>query len=234
MSECRLDSCAWLTFAVLVAILCGLCGCERRTLYPYVDTPYIKQQQEHSEAALRRDLHSMYEDDRSIALRVMAHRARAAGADGHEQEQRRLVRLILSHYEREQSPQIRSRIVGVCLPQADWRDEEVYAFLRKCILEGDQRTDACHALAALAGRAARSWLVPLLEHPEAQVRYQAGLALTQLEDPQASQAVVELVEGMAPPRWPLVVGGAPLVQCRGSLAERIRAVRAPESAEDTE
>ncbi|MFW5856461.1 MAG: hypothetical protein ACOCX4_01170 [Planctomycetota bacterium] len=205
------------------AVLVVLVGCQRHAFYEYDDEPYLSARADATPERCRQMLQSPYWDEREIAMRLLATRAREHRMRGEAGEAARLIGLLVSHYrERERDPRLRSVLVGICLRDAGVASPEVVRLLREAMARGETVIDACHTAAALRLPDAYSMVAPFLEHPRPEVRYEAALALTTLGDSRGRAPVLALADRMYAPAWPERLGGMPLAQRREALRARSR------------
>jgi hypothetical protein len=212
---------AVLTGGLLALFMTGA-GCQRHALYEYDDEPYLAAYARRDTESLQALLRRPYWDEREIALRLMAGRARRLVESGRTEEGGALVRTLLDHYrEHERDARVRSMIVGVMLRDAAVRSGAVREFLCERLARGECVIDACHTYAALGLPEAYDVIAPFLAHPRKEVRYEAALALTLLDDARTVSAIRRLLAQMQPPGWPRVLLGMPLAQRRAALRSRV-------------
>jgi len=83
------------------------------------------------------------------------------------------------------------------------------------------------SLAALQPAEGPALLLPLLQHPDAVVRYDAALALTVLDRAEAATAVQQLLRDMETGSWPRQIHDLPLPEARATLAARVERLWGP-------
>jgi S-adenosylmethionine/arginine decarboxylase-like enzyme len=209
-----------------VLLVCGLVasiGCEQHALYAYRDEAYLVRYEERN-ADPRAMLRSFCRDEREIGLRLLAVMAREHVRAGESDAADAAVATLLTHYKKEFSPQVRSFLISVCLPEAGVRNDRVLGFLEDRLVEGNHTVDALHAMTRLYGKEQMERVASFLEHPRPEVRYAAAMAVSCCRDPGVVRALRNLAETMSPERWPSRVRGMTRTQCRQNLAARADAL----------
>lgn len=207
----------------LLALTCG--GCQRRPFYEYSQDDYASMYLSVDGRQLNSMLSSPYSDDREIACRVLAHRVRTALDVGEDRAAERLWRALAAHYANERSKRIRCQIVNVCAVEAGGPRAPVVEFLRQRLVEGGERIEAFHALSAVAPGPAAGLLLGFAQHPRAETRYQALLALLSLppRHPEGARIRAAVAETLVDTEWLDDLVGRNGAEVRSSLQARLAA-----------
>ena len=131
----------------LIPVLLG--GCRRRWFYEWRDEPYIRPVYEMGEKEALDRVRSISADDRDIGCRALAVYAGEALREGRLEKVREYASLFMDVYEREESPQVRSSIAGICLREAGPGDGRVYRFLKQRLRRLQEPAAAAYSLASL-------------------------------------------------------------------------------------
>ena len=209
------------TIPVLLAALLLFSGCNRRLRWDYRDDPYLGQYAAMGEAECIRRLDSVYDDDRIVALRVLAEISADYRRKGDVDEAERVVGLILKRYEREPSQAVRRSVVALCLPVCGVGSERTKDFLRGRLAAGEFAGEAALALAALSPEGVFEDLEPLTRHPSADIRYRGAVALTVVGDARGVEGVRRVLLDMeSGDGWPKRIDGMSLSEARSGLETR--------------
>ncbi len=206
----------------VAALLVFLAGCEGPMWWDYRDDPYLAEMAKDGPNEVLRHVNSPIQEERQMALRIMADAAGDARRRGSEVEADRLDSLIIGRYAVEKETVVRACIVRICAPLVGPGSRRMPEFLLARIAAGEFPGYAAQSLALLAPRNAFLDIEPLTRHPDHSVRYQAAVALTILADPQGYAPVLRVWRGMESEHWPQEVDGEPLAQARNGLALRAR------------
>lgn len=208
--------------ATLIMGLFSLAGCRNYMWWDYRDAPYIAEMGKQGEQVVLSNINSIRREEREMALRLVADAAGNARRRGSNVEADRLEEIILRRYRIERDQLVRAMIIRICAPLVGKGSTYMPDFLRGRIAAGEYPGHAALALAALCPPNAFMDIEPLTRHPAPEIRYQAAIALTVLEDPHGFAAANQVWRGMAGDSWPEKVEGMPRAEARNALALRIR------------
>lgn len=208
--------------ALLACLLFALsaAGCYKHMWWDYRDDPYLAEMSDAGEKEALKNLASVYEDERQIALRVLADMAARARREGRKDDSERIVAIIIGRYQDEKSADVRLCIITICAPVAGIGSPRMVEFLKGLIASGQHPGAAALSLAALRPPGTFESIAPLTRHPAHLARYQAATALTVLGDPRGAEPVRRVLAGMQSPQWPNTLDGVSLQAARESLSSR--------------
>lgn len=207
---------------LLSALLLGAfaAGCRDNIWWEYRDDPYLAAVAHEGDAEMLRNINSVYQDNRQIALRLAAQQAAKMRRSGAISEAERLENIIIRRYGVEKEQQVKLCIIRICAPACGPGSTLMVQFLRARLAAGEFPGHAALALVELHPKGVVNDIIPLTRHPAPEVRYQAAVALSVLGDPKGYPEVVRVWQSMGSPSWPPMVDGVTIDEAKIALEQR--------------
>jgi len=169
------------SLALLIVMIAASCR-----MYEWRDEPCIRPVVADGSAAAIEDLRSGGQDDRTIACRALGQLAAEAIGRGDADEARRIAKILMDHFAKETSHQVRSVILALALRDIGHANEDVKAFVLARLAADELPVAAAYTLAVLRPPGTFEAIHRAVLRHEPEQRYELLQALWLLGDPRAN------------------------------------------------
>jgi hypothetical protein len=210
--------------AVLLLALIFAQGCTKNHMIDYGDEAYLKEYEGLSLEDAYKLLKSRYTDERIIALRIISLKVAALNEIADFISARKAVGIIIDHYASENDREVRSFLVEVTLRECGLNSGAVKDFLSYRIAEGDEAREAIYTYASLFPEKYRELFFQLWLHPDFSIKYHSAIMfISVIENKGDIERFKSLLKKEDWGKWPEMISGMPLAQCKKNLSSRIKA-----------